>query len=106
MEQQCEVCGENAELVEVIGGEKIMDVCGFCARKGGYPVIKKASSEQFSDMSRFRSVRERLMEATKGPVSIKTDQDKELERIVAQNVKAGNYDDLVDNFDTSLYSLS
>jgi ribosome-binding protein aMBF1 (putative translation factor) len=88
------------KLVEVIGDSEIIRVCERCVFQNNFPVIKKPNVEQMKDLSRFTGVKERLSE--QAGVDLRKHENKEidieLEKLVAENFKAGDYDELIDNF--------
>ncbi|MEM4625667.1 MAG: hypothetical protein QXJ28_02810, partial [Candidatus Pacearchaeota archaeon] len=121
--ETCAICGTTDELVEVINSSEIIKVCPDCARKEGYPRIVKPTEEQLRKANRFYGVRERLAmapgfrndgfyynktsservlsDALKKvglSTSKKSDEDKELEKIIIRNFKKVQREDLIDNF--------
>lgn len=99
MDGYCDNCSEGQRLFEAVTSEGLKNLCRRCLRLGNYPIIEKASSEQFKNQHRFYG----NVEATPIPNEKKVDPelqkiDEELENIVLSKIKPGNYEDLIDNF--------
>lgn len=94
MKEKCPMCNIEDNLIEAVGEEEIIQVCQRCAENNNFPIINKPSIEKINEAIRFKGVKERLKE--KIPKTKET--DKELEGIIAKNLKKKNYDALVDNF--------
>tara|TARA_Y100000310_G_scaffold129828_1_gene128987 strand:+ start:892 stop:1584 length:693 start_codon:yes stop_codon:yes gene_type:complete len=96
----CQICEREGKLVEAIGDSEIICVCERCVFQNNFPVIKKPNVEQMKDLSRFTGVKERL--SKQAGVDLRKHENKEidmeLQKLVAENFKAGDYEDLVDNF--------
>jgi hypothetical protein len=60
MENKCEICKAEAELVDAIGKDEIIKICRICADKNDFPIIQKPTIEQINRANRFRPVHERL----------------------------------------------
>ncbi len=97
---ECEICGCEARLVEAISEDKVVSVCEKCVFQNGFPVIRKPTLNQIRDMSRFRNVRERLNEQAgiNDKKHKNKEVDKELEKVVTENLSAGEKEDLVENY--------
>jgi len=94
----CPVCNSEKELVEAISSEEIVSVCRNCAISNGMPIIQRPTNEQIQNTQKFVSHKERV-EKFMGKSKSKTPEvDNELKKIIAHNVKAGEYPKLVDNF--------
>jgi ribosome-binding protein aMBF1 (putative translation factor) len=97
---KCPICNRDTNLVEAVGEEEIIQICETCADKNNFPIIRKPSVEQIKNMSRYQTVKERLSESVGLDLKKheRKDIDKELEKLVVQNLDIGEKDDLVENF--------
>jgi len=97
MAQECFLCGDENDLIEVVTGANISIVCLKCAEKNSFPRINHPTNEQISRANRFLGVNERLMNEMRR-IHKPDKVNNELKKIVAENIKPGEYKDLVDNF--------
>ena len=99
MEETCPLCGFDTELVAAITEQEIVRICELCAEKNNFPVIRKPTNKQINRAARFQGVNQGLVKQISSikPV-IESKVDRELNSIIASNVKSGEYKDLVDNF--------
>lgn len=101
---KCVICGaENVELVDAVGHEEIISICMECAEKERLPIIHKATNEEISNIQRFylskgQEIQEKEQESVNQLIAKKSEEDKELEKIIRKNIKAGDYPELIDNF--------
>jgi len=93
----CAICGKEAKLVEAVGEKEIINVCEICAEKEGYPIIRKPNIDNFRNMSRFKEVSGDVFNSRKKDKETEA-LENELKEIVRENVKAGDYPNLIDNF--------
>jgi len=93
MENKCEICNSETELVDVIGKEDIMNICKVCADKNDFPIIQKPTQDQINRSVRFRPVHERLSISA----GIKPKEQSSIKTSI-QSLKKKDYPELIDNF--------
>jgi len=101
MQEKCSLCGIEEELVDAIGPEEIMRVCRYCANNNKLPILKVADSESIKSAEMDVAKRSFMHSANvkkQQEEQKKASVDKELEKIVKDKIKEGDYKDLVDNF--------
>ncbi|MFA5020039.1 MAG: hypothetical protein WC533_02985 [Candidatus Pacearchaeota archaeon] len=94
MANECSICKKEGILVEVIGNEKIMSVCERCAEKNDFPIIRRPTQEQIALSHKYYGARRFPLPIIKGI----SKEDMELKKIIVNNVKPGDYKELIDNF--------
>jgi ribosome-binding protein aMBF1 (putative translation factor) len=101
MGDKCSLCGIEVngggkKLVEVISHTEVIKVCEKCAEQNHFPVIRRPDEEKLRRADILTSTRSKFYaDKVKKSDSV---VDNELKKLVMQNLKKGDYKDLVDNF--------
>ena len=95
----CEVCGEESRLFEVITDDRIKSVCRLCARRNNWILINKPTTDQIKSESSFYDIGDKIIRHEPRKKDSDTEKlEEELQEIVSKKIKAGEYEDLIDNF--------